>query len=98
MSYNPQNPLIAQADMSVLLEINSPLYKDARDEVARFAELIKSPEHIHTYQITPLSLWNAASTGLTSDEICSALARFARYPVPENVYIEIREQSPDMEN
>ena len=92
MSYNPQNPLIAQADLSVLLELNSPLYKDARDEVARFAELIKSPEHIHTYQITPLSLWNAASTGLTSDEICAALARFARYPVPENVYIEIREQ------
>lgn len=92
MSYNPQNPIIAQADLSVLLEINSPLYLEARDQVARFAELIKSPEHIHTYQITPLSLWNAAATGMQADEICGALTKYARYPVPENVHIEIREQ------
>lgn len=92
MSYNPQNPIIAQADLSVLLEINSPLYIEARDQVARFAELVKSPEHIHTYQITPLSLWNAAATGMQADEICEALGKFARYPVPENVFIEIREQ------
>jgi len=92
MSYNPANPLIAQADLSVLLEINSPRYPDARDQVARFAELVKSPEHIHTYQISPLSLWNAAATGMTAEEICAAIKEFARYPVPENVFIEIREQ------
>lgn len=92
MSYNPANPLIAQADMSVLLELNSPRYPDARDQVARFAELVKSPEHIHTYQISPLSLWNAAASGMTADEICAAIKEYARYPVPENVYIEIREQ------
>ncbi len=92
MSYNPDNPLIAQADLSILLELNSPRYTDARDQVARFAELAKSPEHIHTYQISPLSLWNAAATGMTSDEICTAISEFSRYPVPENVFIEIREQ------
>lgn len=91
-SYNPENPLIAQADMSVLLEVNSPLYIDARDYLARFAELVKSPEHIHTYQITPLSLWNAASSGMTAEEVTEAITRFAKYPVPENVFIEVREQ------
>ncbi len=90
--YNPANPLIAQADMSVLLEVNSPLYVDARDQLARFAELVKSPEHIHTYQISPLSLWNAAASGMDADEICSALSTYSRYPIPENVFIEIREQ------
>ncbi|MGF1571569.1 MAG: DNA repair helicase XPB [Sumerlaeia bacterium] len=92
MSYNPENPIIAQADLSVLLELNSSLYVEARDQVARFAELVKSPEHIHTYQITPLSLWNAAASGMEADEICDSLAKYARYPVPENVFIEIREQ------
>lgn len=90
--YNPQNPLIAQADMSILLEVNSPQYADARDAVARFAELVKSPEHIHTYQISPLSLWNAAASGMTAEEIVESISRFSRYPVPENVFIEIREQ------
>ncbi|MDK2970277.1 MAG: excision repair protein [Candidatus Sumerlaeota bacterium] len=90
--FNPTNPLIAQADLSILLEVNSPRYADARDHVARFAELVKSPEHIHTYQISPLSLWNAAASGMTAEEIVEAIREFARYPVPENVFIEIREQ------
>ncbi|MCB2156155.1 DEAD/DEAH box helicase [bacterium] len=90
--YNPDNPLIAQADMSVLLEVNSPHYADCRDQLARFAELVKSPEHIHTYQITPLSLWNAAASGMTAEEISTALYQYAKYPVPENVMIEVREQ------
>jgi DNA excision repair protein ERCC-3 len=90
--FNPTNPLIAQADLSILLEVNSPRYADARDQVARFAELVKSPEHIHTYQVSPLSLWNAAASGMTAEEIVAAIREFSRYPVPENVFIEIREQ------
>jgi DNA excision repair protein ERCC-3 len=61
MQYNPQNPIIVQGDKSVLLEVNSALYQEARDILSRFAELEKSPEYIHTYRISPLSLWNAAS-------------------------------------
>lgn len=90
--YNPSNPMIIQGDMSVLLETNNPLYVEARDVLARFAELEKSPEHIHTYRITPLSLWNAASSGMKPDEICAALLQYAKYPVPENVTIRVREQ------
>ena len=60
---NPSNPLIVQGDHSVLLEANNPLHEEARDFLARFAELEKSPEHIHTYRISPLSLWNAAAAG-----------------------------------
>lgn len=90
--FNPENPLIAQADMSILLEVNSPRYTDARDQVARFAELVKSPEHIHTYQVSPLSLWNAAASGMTADEIIEAISEFSRYPVPENVFVEICDQ------
>lgn len=53
MAYSPQNPLIVQSDRSLLLEVDNSLYTAARDELARFAELEKSPEHIHTYRITP---------------------------------------------
>ncbi|MCP4540920.1 MAG: helicase-associated domain-containing protein, partial [Chloroflexi bacterium] len=63
MNYHPQNPIIIQGDKSVLLEVDNELYQDARDLLARFAELEKSPEYVHTYRITPLSLWNAASAG-----------------------------------
>ena len=59
------NPLIVQSDRSILLETDGPLFENARDVVASFAELVKSPEHIHTYRITPLSLWNAAAAGMT---------------------------------
>ena len=82
VSYNPANPLIIQSDKSVLLEVNNPLYEDARDELSRFAELEKSPEYIHTYRITPLSLWNAAAAGVGAEVITEALARFSKFPVP----------------
>ena len=65
---NPSNPLIVQGDHSVLLEVNNPLHEEASDFLARFAELEKSPEHIHTYRISPLSLWNAAAAGETTEE------------------------------
>lgn len=89
MSYNPQNPIIVQGDKSVLLEVDSPLYPAGRDLLARFAELEKSPEYIHTYRITPLSLWNAAATGITADEILSGLDTYSKYPLPSNVRVDI---------
>jgi DNA excision repair protein ERCC-3 len=58
---SPEKPLIVQSDRSVLLTVESPLYHDARDRISRFAELEKSPEHVHFYRITALSIWNAAS-------------------------------------
>lgn len=93
MGYNPANPMIVQGDMTVLLEVNSPLYIEVRDFLARFAELEKSPDYVHTYRITPLSLWNAASSGMTSDEICLGLLKYAKYPVPESVPTRVREQA-----
>jgi DNA excision repair protein ERCC-3 len=89
MSYNPQNPVIVQGDKSVLLEVDNDHYQDARDVLARFAELEKSPEYVHTYRITPLSLWNAASAGLTAGTILDGLARFSKYPVPDNVRVDV---------
>ncbi|MGQ4910688.1 MAG: DNA repair helicase XPB [Candidatus Thorarchaeota archaeon] len=86
---NPANPLIVQSDKSVLLEVDNPIYEQARDSLARFAELVKSPEYVHTYRITPLSLWNAAAMGMTPDEVIAALEEFAKYPIPGNISREI---------
>ena len=91
MSYAPTNPLIVQGDKSVLLEVDSPHYADARDVLARFAELEKSPEYVHTYRISPLSLWNAAAAGLSAAAILDGLERFAKYPLPGNVRVDIAE-------
>ncbi|MDE2997760.1 MAG: DEAD/DEAH box helicase [Gemmatimonadota bacterium] len=91
MSYDSQNPLIVQSDMTVLAEVGGPRYEAARDVLARFAELEKSPEYIHTYRISPLSLWNAAAAGLTADEITGALETYSKYDIPQNVSVEIRE-------
>ncbi|RLJ00154.1 MAG: helicase, partial [Candidatus Aenigmatarchaeota archaeon] len=91
MSQLNLKPLIVQSDLTILLETNSPLYEQARDKISLFAELIKSPEFVHTYKITPLSLWNAASAGVKFDEIVETLKTFSRYPVPENVFTTIKE-------
>ena len=82
-------PLIVQSDRTVLLEVGSPAYAEARDAISPFAELEKSPEHVHTYRITPLSVWNAAATGLSVDEMLGTLSRFSKYAVPKNVAREI---------
>src|SRR5438128_4788486 len=89
MAYHPSNPLIAQSDKTVLLEVNNPLYEEARDALARFAELEKSPEHIHTYRITPLSLWNAAAAGESAAEMIGTLIEYGKYELPANVRIDI---------
>ncbi|MDA1138218.1 MAG: DEAD/DEAH box helicase [Planctomycetota bacterium] len=91
MQYNPQNPIIVQSDQTILVEVDNPRYPEARDGLASFAELVKSPEHFHTYKISPLSLWNAASAGMASDEMVQILNDFSKYPVPDNVIREIIE-------
>ncbi len=85
------NPLIVQGDKSLLLEVQNERYEAARDALARFAELEKSPEYIHTYRITPLSLWNAASSGLSAAEILAHLDEFSKYSLPSNVVRDIEE-------
>ncbi len=85
-------PLIIQSDKTLLLEVDNPEFEECRTHISRFAELEKSPEYLHTYRISPLSLWNAASSKLTSDEIVDSLEKYARYSIPKNVINEIREQ------
>jgi len=91
MDVRKDNPLIVQSDRTVLLEVDGPRYADARDALAVFAELVKSPEHIHTYRITPLSIWNATAAGHTAEEMVEALTSLAKYPVPQNVVRDIRD-------
>lgn len=91
MTSKSQNPLIVQGDHTVLVEVDSPRYEEARDQLARFAELVKSPEHVHTYRITPLSIWNASAAGLSAQQIASALNEYAKYDVPGHVLTEIHD-------
>jgi DNA excision repair protein ERCC-3 len=92
MLFNPDNPLIVQGDGSLLLEVKNDFYAGARDFLARFAELEKSPEHIHTYRITSLSLWNAAGAGLKGREIEEGLKKYSKYEVPQGVVEDIGEK------
>lgn len=83
-------PVIIQSDMSILLEVHNPDYEEARDTLCSFAELVKSPEYIHTYKISPISIWNANSAGLSADQIISGLQKYSRYDMPANVISEIK--------
>ncbi len=83
------NPIIVQGDKTILLEVANEKYEMARDLLAGFAELEKSPEHIHSYRITPLSLWNAASSGITAENIIKGLEEYSKYDVPENIRRDI---------
>ena len=91
MEVRKDNPLIVQSDRTVLLEVDGPKYADARDALAVFAELVKSPEHIHTYRITPLSIWNATAAGHSAEQMVEALTSLAKYPVPQNILRDIRD-------
>ncbi|MEM7181779.1 MAG: DNA repair helicase XPB [Spirochaetota bacterium] len=85
-------PLIVQSDKTMLVEVDNPDFEDCRNFVSRFAELEKSPEYLHTYRISSLSLWNAASVKMSAEEIVEGMEKFARYSVPKNVINEIKEQ------
>ena len=88
---NPGNPLVVQSDKTILLEVDHPLHAEARDAIAQFAELEKSPEHIHTYRLSPLSLWNAAAGGMNADMVLELLAQYSKYAIPTNIVVDIRE-------
>jgi hypothetical protein len=89
--FHPENPLIVQGDHTVLVEVDNPLYAEARDALARFAELVKSPEHIHTCRITPLSIWNACAVGDTAETIVGTLGRLSKYALPGHVGASVRD-------
>lgn len=85
------NPAVVQSDGTILVEVDNPAYEKARDSLMRFSDLVKSPEYIHTYRLSPLSLWNAAAVGLHPDEVIDSLTRFSRYPVPQNMVTYVRD-------
>ena len=78
-------PLIVQSDKTLLLDVHSPVAEECRNALIPFAELEKSPEHLHTYRLTPLSLWNAASCGFSTEDAIEVLKKFSRYEVPQVV-------------
>ncbi|MEU4763543.1 DNA repair helicase XPB [Actinosynnema sp. NPDC023794] len=82
-------PLIVQSDKTLLLEVEHPLSDDARTAIAPFAELERAPEHVHTYRITPLALWNARAAGHDAEQVVDALVRFSRYPVPQPLLVDV---------
>ena len=84
-------PLIVQSDRTVLLEVAHPDAETARHELAIFAELERAPEHMHTYRITRLGLWNARAAGHDADDMLATLDRWSRFPVPPSVSLDIRE-------
>ncbi|MCL2868276.1 MAG: helicase-associated domain-containing protein [Candidatus Bathyarchaeota archaeon] len=86
-------PLIVQSDMTLLLETNNESYESARDELSAFAEMVKSPEYVHTYKLTPISLWNAASVGVKSADILVSLEKYSKYPISETVIARLTQIS-----
>ena len=84
-------PLIVQSDRTVLLEVAHPLAEDARHDLAVFAELERAPEHVHTYRITRLGLWNARAAGHDAEDMLGTLERYAKFPVPQTVSVDMRE-------
>jgi DNA excision repair protein ERCC-3 len=91
LTFDPTNPVIVQSDRSLLVEVDNPRYAEARDALAPFAELEKSPEHIHTYRVSNLSLWNAAAAGFTADEVMAVLQKYTKFPIPQNIPTDIAE-------
>jgi len=84
-------PLIVQSDRTVLLEVAHPQAEDARHDLAVFAELERAPEHIHTYRITRLGLWNARAAGHTADNMLTTLEKYSKFPIPQSVSVDIAE-------
>jgi DNA excision repair protein ERCC-3 len=84
-------PLIVQSDKTLLLEVEHPDATACRMAIAPFAELERSPEHVHTYRLTPLGLWNARAAGHDAESVVDALLRFSRYPVPHALLVDVAE-------
>lgn len=88
---NLENPLIVQGDRTILLDVHAPLAMECRNDLLPFAELERSPEHLHTYRLTPLSLWNATSAGFTAENAIDVLKKYSRYDVPQSIEVWITE-------
>ncbi len=84
-------PLIVQSDKTLLLEIDNELAQDCRKAIAPFAELERSPEHVHTYRLTPLGLWNARAAGHDAEQVIDTLLEYSRYAVPHALLVDIAE-------
>ncbi|GAA4836042.1 DEAD/DEAH box helicase [Luteimicrobium xylanilyticum] len=84
-------PLIVQSDKTLLLEVDHPRAAEARRAIAPFAELERAPEHVHTYRLTPLGLWNARAAGHDAEQVVSALMDYSRYPVPHPLLVDVAE-------
>src|SRR6476469_7280529 len=82
-------PLIVQSDKTLLLEVDHPEAPAARSAIAPFAELERAPEHVHTYRVTPLALWNARAAGHDAEQVVDALVRFSRYAVPQPLLVDV---------
>ncbi|WP_029068241.1 DNA repair helicase XPB [Jonesia quinghaiensis] len=87
----PNGPLIVQSDKSILLEVGHPQAEDARRAIAPFAELERAPEHVHTYRLTPLGLWNARAAGMDAESAVNVLIEYSRFPVPHTLLVDIAE-------
>jgi DNA excision repair protein ERCC-3 len=87
----PDGPLIVQSDKTLLLEIDHAQAVDCRKAIAPFAELERAPEHVHTYRLSPLGLWNARAAGHDAEQVIDTLIRYSRYPVPHALLIDIAE-------
>ncbi|MDT7579099.1 MAG: excision repair protein [Pseudonocardiales bacterium] len=85
----PDGPLIVQSDKTLLLEVDHPAAGEARAAIAPFAELERAPEHVHTYRVTPLALWNARAAGHDAEQVVDALVRFSRYAVPQPLLVDV---------
>jgi DNA excision repair protein ERCC-3 len=84
-------PLIVQSDKTLLLEVDHPDSQACRMAIAPFAELERSPEHVHTYRLTPLGLWNSRAAGHDAESVVDALIKFSRYPVPHALLVDVAE-------
>lgn len=84
-------PLIVQSDKTLLLDIDHPLSTECRRAIAPFAELERAPEHIHTYRLTPLGLWNARAAGHDAEQVIDTLIKYSRYAVPHSILIDVAE-------
>ena len=86
-------PLIVQSDLSLLLDVHSEAAEAARNDLIAFAELVKSPEHVHTFAISAISLWNATSAGIPPDEVIRRLTRWSRFAIPDSVRFFVSEMA-----
>ena len=85
----PDGPLIVQSDKTLLLEVDHPRAEEARRAIAPFAELERAPEHMHTYRVTPLGLWNARAAGHDAEQVVNALITHSRYAVPHALLVDV---------